>query len=56
MDPHCEVMFLRLGVASATKISAALQPWYAEGWRVVSHDESQGEYSFVLERQQETGR
>lgn len=45
------VMFLRMHVTRQMKIQEELQKWYDKGYRVVSHAEDDGEYSFVLEKQ-----
>jgi aminopeptidase-like protein len=48
------VTFVRL-IASSDDITKTLTSCYAEGWRVVSHAEYDGEYSFVLEREESDG-
>lgn len=44
-----DVMFVRTPVEKASEITVILRNLYLAGWRVVSHDENQGEYTFVLE-------
>ncbi len=50
MSKKIEVRFLRWRADPADKITGALIPYYDDGWRVVSHAESYGDYTFVLER------
>jgi hypothetical protein len=49
MKAKMRVMFLRLRVDSSDEIEKELGVLYGAGWRVVSHSECDGEYSFVLE-------
>lgn len=44
-----DVMFVRTPITAASEITTILRNLYLAGWRVVSHDENQGEYTFVLE-------
>ena len=46
-----KVRFIRLSVQREESVTAHLQALLQEGWRVVSHAENDGEYSFVLERE-----
>lgn len=48
--PETPVLFYRIRVMKAEGVTAALSGLYKLGWRVVSHCESGGEYSFVLEQ------
>ncbi len=47
-----EVLFVRTPCAAAKDVTTILQNLYLSGWHVVSHTESGGEYSFVLEPRQ----
>ena len=43
-------MFARCSVTAAKEVTEYLNSFVKDGWRVVSHAESDGEYSFVLEK------
>jgi hypothetical protein len=47
------VVFVRVKAQPATDVTRILQALYDDGWRVVSHADSDGEYSFVLEKRDE---
>lgn len=44
-----KVLFVRTPIAAAKDVTVILNNLALAGWRVVSHTESDDEYSFVLE-------
>lgn len=44
-----DVLFVRTPINAAPKVTEILRNLYRAGWVVVSHSESGGEYTFVLE-------
>jgi hypothetical protein len=44
------VLFLRLSIESQERITAKLEKYYIDGWRIVAHTADESEYTFVLER------
>lgn len=45
-----DVLFFRVHATVAEAITVGLSSLYADGWRVVSHADNDGDYTFVLER------
>ena len=50
------VYFVRLKANSDEAITKILASYYVDGWRVVSHADADGEYSFVMELTQKKGQ
>ena len=53
MRDTVEYLFVRIPVTGVAAVSLRLCDLANEGWRVVSHCECRGEYSFVLVREHE---
>ncbi len=49
-----DVLFIRTPVQSPQDVTTILKNLVRAGWHVVSHDEADGEYSFVLEGEEGT--
>lgn len=49
LRPIPDILFVRTPVQAAVDVTVVLKNLMLAGWRVVSHTECNGEYSFVLE-------
>lgn len=45
-----DVLFVRTPIDKGPAVTIILQNLYLAGWHVVSHAESDGDYTFVLEK------